>query len=212
MIYDIIKSVFKVFYNPVKYEIFKVRWKKANRHNYTYPVKTIFPLNKVSVGNYTYGPLEIYSWNNENEKIEIGSFCSIASDVKFLMGGNHDLYNISTFPFRFYFQNKDEATTKGPIIIEDDVWIGMNSIILSGIRLSQGCVVAAGSVIAKSFPPYSIIGGNPAKILKKRFDDNTIQELLKIDFNKLNKEIITQNVDKIYDPNNFYDVLKQIQK
>lgn len=120
--------------------------------------------------------------------------------------------HISSFPFRFYFQGKDEATTKGPIIIEDDVWIGMDSILLSGIRIGQGSVIASGSVVTKSFPPYSIIGGNPARILKQRFDNSKIKDLLKLDFNNINRNFITEHIEDFYNKENFDSIVKKLSK
>ncbi len=92
-----------------------------------------------------------------------------------------------------------ETTTKGPIITEDDVWIGMDVIILSGITIGKGSVIGAGSVIVSDIPPYSIVGGNPAKIIKKRFNDEVINYLISIDLTKIdfNKIIVNKLYTKI---------------
>ncbi len=209
MLWSIIKSFIKIFYYPIKLSLFKYKWKILNSHNKTYPIVN-FPVDKVRVGNYSYGPLEVYTWNNHKEKLSIGSLCSIASGVKFLLGGNHELYNFSTFPFRYYFENKDEAMTKGIIDIGDDVWIGMDTIILSGVSIGRGCVIAAGSVITKSFPPYSIVGGNPAKIIKMRFDEETIMKLMLIDFSKINDDFIISNINYLYDKNKITYLLNKL--
>ncbi|MPS72109.1 MAG: CatB-related O-acetyltransferase [Chryseobacterium sp.] len=198
MITNVLKAIVKIFYNPVRYSIFEFNWRKKNQHNFTSPVNVIFPIDKVKIGNYTYGPLEVYSWNHNDEELRIGHFCSIAKGVKFLLGGNHDADYISTFPFKYYFQNTEEATSKGSIIIDDDVWIGMDCMLLSGITIGRGCIIAAGSIVTKSFPPYSIIGGNPARFIKSRFDEEKVKKLMKINFEKLDEIFIKNNIDNLY--------------
>jgi len=210
MILSALKTFVKIFYNPIRYSIFEFKWRKENKHNYTSPTNVIFPIEKVKVGNYTYGPLEIYSWNHKDEGLRIGHFCSIAKGVKFLLGGNHDTNYISTFPFKYYFQHKEEATSKGNIIIDDDVWIGMDCILLSGITIGRGSIIAAGSIVTKSFPPYSIIGGNPAKFIKNRFDEETIKKLMKIDFEKLDETFIKNNIDNLYNESHIDELVKKL--
>lgn len=199
MIFYLIKFFIKIFYDPMILGVHTFRWKNKNKNNFTYPVN-IFPQDKVSVGKCTYGPLEVYSYTKKDDEfLAVGSFCSIAKGVKFILGGNHRYDLISTFPFKVYFNNEEEAFSKGRIILKDDVWIGTDSLILSGVTLEQGCVVAAGSVVTKSFPPYSIIGGNPAKIIKKRFDDQVINDLLTINYDGFSKDFIEQNISMLYD-------------
>lgn len=179
----------------------KFSWLDANKHNKTIVANTIndiaFPLDKVFVGKSTYGPLKVYSYGNENEKLIIGNYCSISSGVLFILGGNHNLNMLSTFPFKYFFFNQIESNTKGPIVVEDDVWIGTNSIILSGVTLSKGTIVAAGSVVTKSFKPYSIIGGNPAKLIRFRFEDTIIDKIVKFDFEKLTENDILNKFDML---------------
>lgn len=93
-----------------------------------------------------------------------------------------------------------EALSKGDIIINDDVWIGCNAIILSGVNIGQGAVVAAGAVVTNDIPPYAIVGGVPAKVIKYRFETAIIDELLKVDYSKLTDEAIKQNIEKLYEP------------
>jgi virginiamycin A acetyltransferase len=112
--------------------------------------------------------------------IRIGNFCSIARNVTF-QEFNHDFTRLTS-----YFVNhnllgksvKDDVVSKGPIVIENDVWIGTHSVILSGVTIGTGAVIAANTVITKDVPPYAIVGGNPSKIIKYRFDESTIQQLL----------------------------------
>lgn len=190
---EVIIGTVRFFLSKVKLIYYKSLWRKYNAHNNTY-LNSFFDFEKVKVGNYTYGPLNIMCWNDEKEHLSIGSFCSIASGVVFILGGNHNMNSISTFPFRhFLYDDNSEAFTKGEIIIGDDVWIGTNSIVLSGVTIGQGSVVAAGSVVTKSFPPYSVIGGNPARLIKKRFSDDLINEAVSLNYQKVNKDFILAN-------------------
>lgn len=94
--------------------------------------------------------------------------------------------------------NGIDAISKGDIIVDDDVWIGYGAIILSGVHISQGAIIAAGAVVTKDVPPYAIVGGVPANILKYRFSKEIIQELLKIDYEHLNPQIILKNKKIVY--------------
>ena len=87
---------------------------------------------------------------------------------------------------------------KGDIVINDDVWIGYNALIMSGVEIGQGAVIAAGAVVTKNIPPYAIAGGVPARVLKYRFDEKTIQMMLRIDYSRLEVNAIEDNIDKLY--------------
>lgn len=183
----------------VKLIIFKNRWRIKNKNNNTF-AGDIFPIDKVDVGKFSYGKLNVHFWGSDNEYLKIGDFVSIAEGVQFILGGNHGYNSITTFPFKVEFnKHKVEALSKGPIVICDDVWIGMNAIILSGITINQGSVIAAGSVVTKDIPPYAIVGGNPARIIKYRFDKATIEKLLALDLSKLNTHLIRENIEKLYE-------------
>jgi len=148
----------------------------------------IFDAKSVRVGEFSYGPLEVHMWDSSQERLEIGAYVSIASGTSFVIGGNHALDTITTFPLKVLkWGEKSESISKGPVIVQDDVWIGTNSIILSGVTLGQGAVIAAGSVVTKSIPPYAIVGGNPAKIIRYRFSEEMIGRLLRLDFKTLMK-------------------------
>lgn len=132
----------------------------------------------------TYGTLNVQSYGNSEEKLSIGSYCSIAGNVIFLLGGEHPYKGFSTDPFRKYICGIDKNTaTKGPIVIEDDVWIGENSLILSGVKIGQGAIIAAGSIVTKNIPPYAIFAA--CKVLKYRFDQEVINALLHFDYENL---------------------------
>ncbi|ULT56776.1 CatB-related O-acetyltransferase [Neobacillus drentensis] len=176
--------------------LFKMAWRKRNKHNYT-SVMSIFPIDKVLVGKKTYGPLFVNSYGNNDEKLVIGSYCSIAGDVKFLLGGEHSYKGLSTYPFKKYICGEKENTlTKGPIVIKDDVWIGERCLILSGVTIGQGAVIAAGSIVAKDIPPYAIFVGG--EILKYRFSEEIIRKLECLDYSKVDEKSIKENIDLLY--------------
>lgn len=195
--------------------LFKKKWRKLNSHNETYP-ENIFNESLVTVGRKTYGRLYV-SMFNDKYKLKIGSFCSIGPNVCFLLSSDHPLNNISTFPFKVkYGLEKFEGISKGDIVVEDDVWIGYGAIILSGIHIGQGAVIAAGSVVTKDVSPYAVVGGNPARVIKYRFDSEIIEELKKIDFSKLEDRKIFNNINLLYTlvnkPENVLVVKKQLDE
>jgi acetyltransferase-like isoleucine patch superfamily enzyme len=186
-------------------------WRSMNTHNETYLFKD-FNFTNVSVGNYTYGGLDVATFNDDNEALRIGNFVSIAEDVKFILGGNHSYEGFSTFPFLVKFLgHANEAWTKGPIIISDDVWIGYGTTILSGVSVGQGAVIAAKSVVTKNVPPYAIVAGNPARVIKYRFSKKVIDQLMQIDFSKLTPPLIQAISDELYtslDDTNIDEIIK----
>ncbi len=187
---------------------FKRKWRLRNSHNSTNAVHAFF-IDNVQVGNYTYGGIDVLTYNREN-KLTIGHFCSIAPGVKFILSADHYTDHVSTFPFKAKIIGSEllEGISKGNIVVEDDVWLGMNSIILSGVHIGQGAIVAAGAVVSSNVEPYAIIGGIPAKEIKKRFSDDKILELMALDFSKLTPDIIRKNIDQLYAPyasNDAYD-------
>lgn len=140
--------------------------------------------SRYKIGKYTYGKPKIFDWENGKGQLEIGSFCSIALGVKIIIGGAHRMDWVCSYPFPAFFshvdQTKNYAPSKGGTKIGNDVWIGMDALILAGISVGDGAVIGAGSVVTKDVPPYAIVGGNPAKIIRYRFDKETIEALLKI--------------------------------
>ncbi|EFR44685.1 CatB-related O-acetyltransferase [Streptococcus pseudoporcinus] len=172
-------------------------WRKANSHNKTV-LGSVSNYHLISVGKFTYGVLNIIN-HSDNYKLKIGHFCSIAPNVQFIVCGEHLTNKISTYPFRVRFLNeKYEAVSNGDIIIEDDVWIGTNAIILSGVTIGKGAVIAAGSVVTKDVPPYTIYGGVPAKLIKKRFSDKISHLLMKLDYSKLSENTVRENIELFY--------------
>ena len=136
-----------------------------------------------SIGDWTYGKPIVYRWNDET-KLRIGKYCSIADGVKIILGGEHRTDWVSTYPFSEFFKDvkaiKGHPATKGNVIIGSDVWIGSQALILSGVTIGHGAIIGAGSVVCKDVAPYSIVAGNPAKPIRLRFDEAKIAALLKI--------------------------------
>ena len=154
----------------------------------------------MSAGNYTYGTYNITPhWQDGNTKLVIGKFCSIAANLHIYLGGNHRCDWVTTYPFgHIYhtvfnnFNGKGHPATKGDVIIGNDVWIGANVTIMSGITVGDGAVIANNSHVVKNVEPYSLVGGNPAKLIKYRFTRDQIEKLLEIkwwdwDDEKINK-------------------------
>ena len=180
----------RVFLSPIigRYQFAKktAQWRKQNAHNLT-TVSEWCPIDKVQVGKYTYGQLNVHWYGKEEECLRIGHYCSIAGEVHFVMGGEHDYKRISTYPFseKIYHEELD-GICRGPIIVEDDVWIGFGTIILSGVTIGQGSVIAAGSIVTKNIPPYSVWIGSSVR--KTRFSGRIIDELKKVDYSKVEPE------------------------
>lgn len=189
----------------------KKRWRKLNKHNYTEAVNCFNP-STVSVGRMTYGELDIRHFGNPKERVEIGSFCSIAQGCVFLTGGEHSLHTLSTYPFstKIGITMYEEDSCRGKIIVDDDVWIGYGVTILSGVHIGQGAVVAAGAVVSNDVPPYAIVGGVPAKIIKYRFDSDIISVMQNIDYNKLELEFLKNNMSALYENIANISELKQL--
>jgi len=164
---------------------FRKQWRSLNGHNGTVAVNK-FPPEKVSVGNATYGGLKVLYFDNPDEMLQIGNYCSIADSVTFLLGGEHGYRTLSTFPLWTHvlgYKSNGVTPSKGPIIVEDDVWIGCGSTILSGVTIGKGAIIAAGSVVTRDVPPYAIWAGH--KVIKRRFSDEIIAQIVDADLLKL---------------------------
>ena len=154
---------------------------------------------QIAVGNYTIyndfvaDPLlfeknnVLYHYPIHRERLIIGKFCSIACGTKFLFNcANHTLKSLSTYTFPLFYEEweleKSNITTawdnKGDIVIGNDVWIGYEAVIMAGVHIGDGAIIAARAVVTKDVPPYTIVGGTPAKEIRKRFDAEVIQQLL----------------------------------
>ncbi|HAU5309652.1 TPA: CatB-related O-acetyltransferase, partial [Clostridioides difficile] len=172
-----------------------------NNDYQTVYLKNVITRENIEVGDYTIyndfcnDPRDfeknnvLYHYPINNDKLIIGKFCSIACNAKFLMtSGNHTLKSKSTYTFPIFYEEwgldinhiTDAWDNKGNIIIGNDVWIGYDSIIMSGVHIGDGAIIGTRAVVTNDVPPYSIVGGVPAKIIKKRFNNNTISKLLEI--------------------------------
>jgi chloramphenicol O-acetyltransferase type B len=149
------------------------------------PVAFITSKNpNITVGRYSYGAPRFMTYT-DRDRISIGSFCSIAEEVVIFGGGEHRIDWITTYPLRIALElpgalQDGHPATKGETRIGNDVWIGYGAMILSGIVVGDGAVIGAASVVTKDVPPYGIVGGNPAKLIKHRFENSAIDELLRI--------------------------------
>lgn len=187
-----------LFVNLIKFKLFQKKYRKLNSHNKTV-IMNYCDLSKVIIGKKTYGEIHITDWSPIETNLHIGSYCSIAPGVQFLLGGEHQINSISTYPFKVnVFGYEKEAGSKGDIVIKDDVWIGANAIICSGVTIRQGAIVAAGAVVTKNVEPYSIVGGNPAKVIRYRFEKSLRDKLLKLDIEKLFDRMKEEDLDLIY--------------
>lgn len=171
------------------------KWKKRYPNNEIYFNNPI-DIEKVKSGKGSYGSLNIvdYSPNTGKSKLIIGNYCSIGIDNLFLLGGGHQLHHVSTYPFENKIFNIEESLDKGNIILEDDVWIGAQATIMSGVKIGQGAVIGTKALVTKDIPPYAIAVGIPAKVIKYRFSEKIINELLKLDYSKLTLDDVKENI------------------
>ncbi|MCH4552904.1 CatB-related O-acetyltransferase [Aestuariibaculum lutulentum] len=179
-------------------------------------LKNIIKNPNIIVGDYTYYDdfenVENFEKNVKyhfdfvGDKLRIGKFCMIASDVKFIMNGaNHLTESLTTYPFAIFGEDwktvmdGKEYPKKGDITIGNDVWIGYNATIMAGVTIGDGAIIATNSTVIKDVEPYSIVGGNPSKEIKKRFSDEKIKKLLEIQWWNWDIERITRNVQNLTD-------------
>lgn len=148
----------------------------------------------------------LYHYPINHDKLIIGKFCSIACGAKFLFNSaNHTLSSLSTYPFPLFFEEwnleKKDVTkswdNKGNIIIGNDVWIGYEAVILAGVTIGDGAIIGTRAVVTKDVPPYTIVGGVPAKPIKKRFSEEIISKLLDIQWWNWPDEKIAKNIKAI---------------
>lgn len=163
----------------------------------------------------------LYHYPVNGNKLRIGSFCSIACGAKFLFtGANHALGSLSTYPFPIFFEEwgldvkniRQAWDNRGDIVIGNDVWIGYEAVILSGVTIGDGAVIGARAVVTKDVPPYTIVGGVPAKPIRRRFDDETAEKLRRISWWDWDEERIKRSIADIQSGNlealleeNYYD-------
>ena len=162
---------------------------------------------RAEIGDYTYGKPLVFHWE-ENTKLKIGKFCSISDEVKIFLGGNHRADWATTYPFagltgewKEAGEIKEHNVSKGDVVIGNDVWIGFGASILSGVTIGDGAVIGAFALVTKDVAPYAIVGGNPAKEIKKRFDDEKIAKLLEVKWWNWEIEKIRKNIPALCSEN-----------
>jgi acetyltransferase-like isoleucine patch superfamily enzyme len=159
----------------------------------------------IQVGEYTYGTPTV-RWLAGDIRLVIGKFCSIGSNVSFMMGGNHRTDFVSTYPFAALKSDWPGATgimptSKGDVVVGNDVWFGTGAMVMSGVTIGDGACIGACAVVTKDVPPYTIVAGNPAKPIRKRFEDDVIATLLRMRWWDWPQERIRQHIDVICSDN-----------
>jgi acetyltransferase-like isoleucine patch superfamily enzyme len=178
--------------------LFRGEWRKLNSHNFT-EAESVFNKNNVIVGKHTYGRISVLDYSSHECLLEIGSYCSIGPDVLFLLAAEHNTKTLTTYPLKAKLLNLgSEAFSKGNIFVEPGVWFGARVIVSSGVRIGQGSIVASGSTITKDVPPYSIVAGCPARVVKYRFNEDIINRLLNSDLESLLEAVNISTADKFY--------------
>ena len=181
-------------------------------------VKPTITNKNIIVGDFTYiadsefesHVTHLYEWNDD--KLIIGKFCQIASGVEFIMNGaNHQMNAVSTFPFYTLEgweqtpPSKEDLPLKGDTVIGNDVWIGQNAVILPGVHIGDGAIIGANSVVGSNVEPYTIVAGNPARVIRKRFNDKLIQTMEELkwwdlsieEINDLIPTLTSSNLEKV---------------
>lgn len=161
-----------------------------------------FPMHLANVGKHSYGELNLIAYDPEGtDKLSIGAYVSISSDVRFFLNENHQTKTFTSFPLRTKLiggRHPCDMVSKGAIHVADEVWIGNRVSVLSGVTIGKGAIIAAGSVVAHDIPPYCIAGGVPAKVIRKRFPDEIISQLLNIYLKKIPENVIRENMELFY--------------
>ena len=181
-------------------------------------VKPTLTNKNIIVGDFTYiadsefesHVTHLYEWNDD--KLIIGKFCQIASGVEFIMNGaNHQMNAVSTFPFYTLEgweqtpPSKEDLPLKGDTVIGNDVWIGQNAVILPGVHIGDGAIIGANSVVGSNVEPYTIVAGNPARVIRRRFSDKLIQTMEELkwwdlsieEINDLIPTLTSSNLEKV---------------
>lgn len=190
--------------------------------NQTVYLKNVVTNANIEIGDYTMyndfvqDPLDfeknnvLYHYPINKDKLKIGKFCSIACGAKFLFtSANHKMRSLSTYPFPIFFEEWgldvknicDAWDNKGDIVIGNDVWIGYEAVILSGITIGDGAIIGSRAVVTKDVEPYTIVGGVPAKSIRKRFDDKTILKLENIRWWNWDEKQIRKGIQAIQSGN-----------
>jgi acetyltransferase-like isoleucine patch superfamily enzyme len=179
----------------------KYRWRSLRFYT-----RDILIGDNYRIGEYTYGRPKVITFTNDT-KLIIGKFCSIAANVKIILGADHRLDWVSTYPFPALSKIWPEAagmtghpTSKGDVVVGNDVWIAEGAVILSGVKIGDGAVIGSQAVVSKDVAPYGVVSGNPARRVKMRFDEDTIKMLLQIQWWNWPVEKIRKHLHLICSP------------
>lgn len=178
-------------------------------------LKNLITRPNIEVGSFTYyddpDGVEnfeknvLYHFPFIGDRLRIGKFCAIARGVKFIMNGaNHQMDGISTYPFFIFGHGWESARPaegelpyKGDTVVGNDVWIGFDALVMPGVRIGDGAIIAARSVVTNDVPAYAIVGGNPARVVRPRFDDDSVRRLLALAWWDRPVEWISRHLDLI---------------
>jgi acetyltransferase-like isoleucine patch superfamily enzyme len=154
------------------------------------------------VGDHSYGGFKVLVFAGDSARVSIGKWCSIASDVEIMPGGNHRIDTVTSYPMRQYLvpdhmERVGKPWSKGDVAIGNDVWIGQGAKILGGLTIGDGAVVAAWSVVTKDVPPYAIVAGVPARVVRRRFSEETIESLLRIRWWDWDDALVRERIDEL---------------
>ncbi len=175
-------------------------------------LKNIITNKQIKVGDYSYydDPVDplgfeknvLYLFDFIGDNLVIGKFCQIASSVKFIMNGANHVIGLSTYPFNFIgAQIEHPISNKKDTVIGNDVWIGYNATIMPGVKIGDGAIIGTNALVTKDVEPYTIVGGNPAQVIRKRFDDETISKLLDLQWWNWSIEKIRENANVLISGN-----------
>lgn len=178
--------------------------KKIKKGFFSSPKKILYTKHllrdRYEIGDHTYGKPRVISWG-EGTLLMIGRYCSIGTNVTIFLGSEHRINWVSTYPFTFLWEEArsipGHPSTKGDVAIGNDVWIGFGATILSGVTIGEGAAIGACSVVTRDVPPYAIVAGNPVRIVRYRFNEETIQKLLQIRWWDWPDEKVKENIHLI---------------
>ncbi len=178
-------------------------------------IKNVVRAQNIEIGDYTYydDPEDpegfernvLYHYPFLGDRLVIGRFCAIARGVRFIMNGaNHRISGVSTYPFQIFgsgwervMPRLEDLPLKGDTNVGNDVWLGYEALVMPGVRIGDGAIVAARAVVASDVPPYAVAGGNPARVIRMRFAPEVVEELLQIAWWHWDAEKITRNLERI---------------
>jgi virginiamycin A acetyltransferase len=169
----------------------------------------------IELGEHSYkGSVTVQVWNNKSAVVKVGKFCSLANNIRFIIDGNHKMTGFSTFPFKEVkgWDCPVNVWGKDHPIVGNDVWIGQDVVIYSGVKIGNGAVIAGQSVVTKDVPAYSLVAGNPARVKKYRFSEEIIKDLEELKWWDLPLDTIkTRLIPYAEDMEKFIEELRKIK-